>query len=126
MTAIEWLINQLEREYNSFPWINSEACIIAKEMENIQLQKAIEYGYQLRNNNKPINSGIDWVEEFKSLNKQTMNPQEKAKKYKYIFKHKRKDIKIILHSTDVSEAIMQLGSILNSVVDWDMKRFKEK
>ena len=70
MTAVEWLINQLEREYNSFPWLNSEACITAKEMENIQLQKAIEYGYQLRNNNKPINSGIDWVEEFKSLNTQ--------------------------------------------------------
>ena len=66
MTAIEWLINQLEREYNSFPLLNSEECIIAQEMENIQLQKAIEYGYQLRNNNKPINSGIDWVEEFKN------------------------------------------------------------
>ena len=37
---------------------------------DIQLQKAIEYGYQLRNNNKPINSGIDWVKEFNSLNKQ--------------------------------------------------------
>ena len=34
-----------------------------------QLKKAIEYGYELRNNNKPINSGVDWVEEFKSLNK---------------------------------------------------------
>ncbi len=69
MTAVEWLINQLEREYNSFPLLNFEECIIAKEMENIQLQKAIEYGYQLRNNNKPINSGIDWVKEFNSLNK---------------------------------------------------------
>jgi hypothetical protein len=34
------------------------------------MRKAIEYGYQLRNNNKPINSGIDWVKEFNSLNKQ--------------------------------------------------------
>ena len=34
------------------------------------LEKAIEYGYELRNNNKPINSGIDWVKEFNSLNKQ--------------------------------------------------------
>ena len=34
------------------------------------IKKAIEYGYQLRNNHKPINSGIDWVKEFNSLNKQ--------------------------------------------------------
>ena len=32
------------------------------------IKKAIEYGYQLRCNNKPINSGIDWVKEFNSLN----------------------------------------------------------
>ena len=68
-TAVEWLINKLEREYNSFPWLNSEACIIAQEMEKEQLEKAIEFGYHLRNNNKPINSGIDWVKEFNSLNK---------------------------------------------------------
>ena len=30
------------------------------------LEKAIEFGYQLRNNNRPINSGIDWVKEFNS------------------------------------------------------------
>ena len=69
-TAVDWLINKLEREYNSFPWLNSEACIKAQEMEKEQLKKAIEFGYQLRNNNKPINSGIDWVKEFNSLNKQ--------------------------------------------------------
>jgi hypothetical protein len=34
------------------------------------LKKSIEYGYELRNNNKPINSGIDWVKEFNGLNKQ--------------------------------------------------------
>jgi hypothetical protein len=34
------------------------------------IKQAIEYGYQLRCNNKPINSGIDWVKEFKPLNKQ--------------------------------------------------------
>jgi|688.fasta_scaffold1025042_2 hypothetical protein len=34
------------------------------------IKQAIEYGYQLRCNNKPINSGIDWVKEFNSLNKQ--------------------------------------------------------
>ena len=32
------------------------------------IKKAIEYGYELRNNHKPINSGIDWVKEFNSLN----------------------------------------------------------
>jgi hypothetical protein len=35
-----------------------------------ELKQAIEYGYQLRCNNKPINSGIDWVKEFNSINKQ--------------------------------------------------------
>ena len=35
-----------------------------------KIKEAIEYGYQLRCNNKPINSGIDWVKEFNSLNKQ--------------------------------------------------------
>jgi hypothetical protein len=34
------------------------------------IKQAIEYGYQLRCNHKPINSGIDWVKEFNSLNKQ--------------------------------------------------------
>ena len=42
----------------------------AERMYNEEdLEKAIEFGYQLRNNNKPINSGIDWVKEFNSLNK---------------------------------------------------------
>lgn len=41
-----------------------------KKYTEEELKKAIEYGYQLRNNNKPINSGIDWVKEFNSLNKQ--------------------------------------------------------
>ena len=30
------------------------------------IKKAIEYGYQLSCNHKPINSGIDWVKEFSS------------------------------------------------------------
>jgi rRNA maturation endonuclease Nob1 len=34
------------------------------------IKKAIEFGYQLRNDHKPINSGIDWVKEFNSLKKQ--------------------------------------------------------
>ena len=40
-----------------------------KDMADV-IKQAIEYGYQLRCNNKPINSGIDWVKEFNSLNKQ--------------------------------------------------------
>jgi hypothetical protein len=35
-TAVQWLINQLEKEYNSFPLLNSEACIQALEMEKEQ------------------------------------------------------------------------------------------
>ena len=71
MTAVEWLIQDLEERrilpdnLSLLRWSIDKA----KEMEKEQLKKAIEFGYQLRNNNKPINSGIDWVEEFKSLNK---------------------------------------------------------
>lgn len=36
-TAVEWLINQLEKEYNSFPLLNAESCIEALEMERDQL-----------------------------------------------------------------------------------------
>ena len=43
-TAVNWLIDKLEREYNSFPWYNAEACIKAQEMEKEQLEKAIEFG----------------------------------------------------------------------------------
>ena len=39
-----------------------------QEDMNDVIKQAIEYGYQLRCNNKPINSGIDWVKEFNSLN----------------------------------------------------------
>ena len=35
-TAVNWLIDKLEREYNSFPWLNSEACIKAQEKEKEQ------------------------------------------------------------------------------------------
>ena len=49
-----------------------ELQIKARELLALELkyiEKAIEYGYELRNNNKPINSGIDWVKEFNSINK---------------------------------------------------------
>ena len=41
-TAVEWLINQLEKEYNSFPLLNSEACIQALEMEKEQIHASID------------------------------------------------------------------------------------
>ena len=72
-TAVEWLQIELDSILDLNP---SEFGKVqqrfeqAKEMEKEQLEKAIEFGYQLRNNNKPINSGIDWVKEFNSLNKQ--------------------------------------------------------
>ena len=71
MTATEWLIEQLIKYELVDKTINPDNVIFhkAKVMEKEQLEKAIEYGYQLRNNNKPINSGIDWVKEFNSLNK---------------------------------------------------------
>lgn len=71
MTSIEWLIQDLlERRVlpdnlSLLQWSIDKA----KEMEKEQLEKAIRYGYDLRNNHKPINSGIDWVKEFKKINK---------------------------------------------------------
>ena len=77
MTAIEWLegfFYSESKELGFDKWVipgyQMERIIdYAKKMEKEQLEKAIEFGYELRNNNKPINSGIDWVKEFKSINK---------------------------------------------------------
>jgi hypothetical protein len=71
-TAVDWLIEQLIKYELVDKTIHPNNVLFykAKEMEKEQLEKAIEYGYQLRNNHKPINSGIDWVKEFNSLNKQ--------------------------------------------------------
>ena len=79
MTSVEWLEDQIKNSkhyYSLMKETKSRGTIVqpnifeqAKEMEKEQIEKAIEYGYQLRNNNKPINSGIDWVKEFNSLNK---------------------------------------------------------
>jgi hypothetical protein len=68
MTAVEWLIEQIIK-YELVPEGTNPDNVLfnkAKEMEHKQLEKAIEYGYELRNNNKPINSGIDWIKEFKN------------------------------------------------------------
>ena len=74
-TAVEWLIDEIEKHYiinngSLNPTVVMELKRQAKEMEKELLEKAIRYGYELRNNHKPINSGIDWVKEFNSLNKQ--------------------------------------------------------
>jgi hypothetical protein len=73
MTAVEWLYNNLKSHFEhdgDLLEVVKFSFNQAKEMEKEQLEKAIEFGYELRNNNKPINSGIDWVKEFNSLNKQ--------------------------------------------------------
>jgi hypothetical protein len=36
-TAVNWLIEQLEKEYNSFPLLNAESCIKAQQMEKEQI-----------------------------------------------------------------------------------------
>ena len=53
-TAVEWLIKQLELEYNSFPLLNAEACIKAKEMEKDQILDAWKEGYDLAINGERI------------------------------------------------------------------------
>jgi hypothetical protein len=44
-TAVNWLIEQLEKEYNSFPLLRAEDCIKAIEMEKEQIVNAFEIGY---------------------------------------------------------------------------------
>ena len=69
----ESIYNQM---FSSNPFVIAESKGYIKGYAQCQedmadvIQQAIEYGYQLRCNNKPINSGIDWVKEFiKPLNK---------------------------------------------------------
>jgi len=38
-TAVEWLIEELEKEYNSFPLLRAEDCIKAIEMEKVEKLK---------------------------------------------------------------------------------------
>jgi hypothetical protein len=67
--AQEWFLNDKSLAYGEeFGFIQGyNQC--QEDMADV-IKQAIEYGYQLRCNNKPINSGIDWVKEFNSLNKQ--------------------------------------------------------
>ena len=43
-TAVQWLIDKLEKEYNSFPLLNAEACIKAEAMEKEQIKDAWAIG----------------------------------------------------------------------------------
>ena len=45
-TAVDWIIKQLESEYNSFPLLNAEACIKAQEMAKQQIIKAAASAYE--------------------------------------------------------------------------------
>jgi hypothetical protein len=71
-TAVEWLIKQLELEYNSFPLLNAEACIEAKEMEKEQLKQLMwdltEIDMAKSNKGLIIDNRFDtyWNETFKS------------------------------------------------------------
>jgi hypothetical protein len=44
------------------------------------------------------------------------------RKYKYIFSNSKEDAKIIFISTTVQEATIKLSKMVNSVVDWYMRR----
>ena len=43
-TAVDWLIDKLEKEYNSFPLLNAEDCIEAQAMEKEQIKDAWAIG----------------------------------------------------------------------------------
>jgi hypothetical protein len=59
-TAVEWLIEQLEREYNSFPLLNADACIKALEMEKEQM---LDFGDFIIDELAPMAQNREWVEE---------------------------------------------------------------
>jgi hypothetical protein len=48
------------------------------------------------------------------------------KKYKYVFTHKKTQAKLKFIAGEFNEAIIILSGLVNTVADWDMKRFKCK
>jgi hypothetical protein len=50
----------------------------------------------------------------------------KDKKYDYMFTHIQTKAKLKFTSTTVQEAIKELATMVNSVQDWDMRRFTKK
>lgn len=49
---------------------------------------------------------------------------KELKKYKYIFINNKENAKITFESTTVQDATIKLSKMVNSVVDWYMKRIK--
>jgi hypothetical protein len=48
------------------------------------------------------------------------------KKYQYIFTHKKTQAKLKFIAGEFNEAITLLSTLVNTVCEWDMKRFKFK
>jgi len=46
--------------------------------------------------------------------------------YKYVFNHRMTKAKLSFECRAMSEAIMLLATMVNTVADWDMKRYKCK
>lgn len=50
----------------------------------------------------------------------------KESTYYYVFRHKHIKAKLKFESTDIDTAIEVLSTLVVSVIDWDMKRYKNK
>lgn len=49
---------------------------------------------------------------------------KELKKYKYVFTNYKENAKVSFIETTLEQAIIKLARMVNSVVDWDMKKFK--
>jgi hypothetical protein len=65
-TAVNWLIEQLEKEYNSFPLLNAESCIKAQQMEKEQICDAWDDGYDkgMRDRIEKISNPVGNAEQY--------------------------------------------------------------
>jgi hypothetical protein len=65
-TAVEWLIEQLEKEYNSFPLLRAEDCIKAIEMEKDNVCDAWDDGYDkgMRDRIEKISNPVGNAEQY--------------------------------------------------------------
>jgi hypothetical protein len=46
--------------------------------------------------------------------------------YDYVFKHKVTKARLSFESRSVEEAIQVLATMVSTIADWDMKRYKHK
>jgi hypothetical protein len=46
--------------------------------------------------------------------------------YDYVFRHNKTKAKLSFEARSVQDAIIILSSMINTVADWDMKRYKQK